>query len=673
MIVKNESKIIERCLSSVAPYISTWVIHDTGSTDDTPEKIRAFFTAKKIPGVLTTIEFKDFEFNRNAALRAAVQQPGIDYVLFIDADMELQVNDKDQFLNCLQSPAYRICQLSGTLSYYNTRLVGRVIFDTVKYVGVTHEYVCTGSVENNNLPNAIAFMKDSGDGGCKADKFIRDERLLTGDLLVNPNNPRSRFYLAQTFNHQGKNDEAIQQYKLYLKNPGFEEEAWYAQYMLSLMFKNKGDDANCLLEGMKAYERRPHRAEPLLKMAEHCRSKGWNHMSWMYAKTGLSVSFPSNDSLFVEVPVYDFLLLFELSITAYYVGQAAAGLKIINNVLLTHAKRHGVSGWHLDCMKKNLSFYMRPLPSCTHQQLFASETGPGWNYFNPSIAVFEGQLQMNLRCCNYVMTKDMVYSINPGYSTNPTPSYENPIKTRNMRCVWDQGQVLPCNEFFVPDVAHEHFPALIQGYEDLRVFTFRGELWYTATTRGLCATELNTICVGTKDRLFLLPSPVKGRCEKNWLGFEHRGKLLLVYQFSPFTVLQMNPDTGSYVTYLEVDLAYDASSFRGGSSPCRVANGYYLIVHEVLPHYSGPRKYMHRILFMTDDLEITHVSVPFVLKGEQLIEYVSGLVIRDGTVYITWGEMDAKAYLTTMPLPEFEAFCRADGPIDEMSLLVTLD
>jgi glycosyltransferase involved in cell wall biosynthesis len=35
MIVKNESKVIERCLRSVKGCIDYWVIVDTGSTDDT--------------------------------------------------------------------------------------------------------------------------------------------------------------------------------------------------------------------------------------------------------------------------------------------------------------------------------------------------------------------------------------------------------------------------------------------------------------------------------------------------------------------------------------------------------------------------------------------------------------------------------------------------------------
>ena len=48
MIVKNESAVIERCLASLRDHIDAWVIVDTGSTDDTMDKIRA--SLKGIPG-----------------------------------------------------------------------------------------------------------------------------------------------------------------------------------------------------------------------------------------------------------------------------------------------------------------------------------------------------------------------------------------------------------------------------------------------------------------------------------------------------------------------------------------------------------------------------------------------------------------------------------------------
>ena len=40
MIVKNESKIIERCLNSVKNIIDCYSIVDTGSTDNTKELIQ---------------------------------------------------------------------------------------------------------------------------------------------------------------------------------------------------------------------------------------------------------------------------------------------------------------------------------------------------------------------------------------------------------------------------------------------------------------------------------------------------------------------------------------------------------------------------------------------------------------------------------------------------------
>jgi len=85
MIVKDESHVIERCLSSVAPLVDYWVIVDTGSTDGTQQKIKDFFDRNGIPGELHEIPWVDFGTNRSKALELA-QSTVYDYSLMIDAD-----------------------------------------------------------------------------------------------------------------------------------------------------------------------------------------------------------------------------------------------------------------------------------------------------------------------------------------------------------------------------------------------------------------------------------------------------------------------------------------------------------------------------------------------------------------------------------------------------------
>ena len=60
MIVKNESKIIERLLGSVLDIVDTYCICDTGSTDDTVERIRTFMKAAGKPGCVYVEPFKNF-------------------------------------------------------------------------------------------------------------------------------------------------------------------------------------------------------------------------------------------------------------------------------------------------------------------------------------------------------------------------------------------------------------------------------------------------------------------------------------------------------------------------------------------------------------------------------------------------------------------------------------
>src|ERR1700739_2942811 len=84
MIVKNEADVVAETLDSVAPYISSWVIVDTGSTDGTQDLIRKHMARLGIPGELHERPWHNFGHNRTEALTLA--QGHGDYIWVIDAD-----------------------------------------------------------------------------------------------------------------------------------------------------------------------------------------------------------------------------------------------------------------------------------------------------------------------------------------------------------------------------------------------------------------------------------------------------------------------------------------------------------------------------------------------------------------------------------------------------------
>ena len=176
MIVKNESARIERALKSALPLINSYVITDTGSTDDTVEKIKAFFDAHKIPGLVTHAPFEDWSQARNANLNAArINAPGwgASYLLLMDADMELVVNDR-AWADRLTGPSYDMYQVAGHLEYQNRRIVN--VTSTGDSRGVTHEFLNIESAGCVSL--AEAHFIDHADGANRPEKFKRDIKLL---------------------------------------------------------------------------------------------------------------------------------------------------------------------------------------------------------------------------------------------------------------------------------------------------------------------------------------------------------------------------------------------------------------------------------------------------------------------------------------------------------------
>ncbi|WP_405478889.1 glycosyltransferase [Streptomyces sp. NBC_00009] len=323
MIVKNESSVIERCLASVRDLIDTWVISDTGSTDGTQKLIRT--SLQGIPGELHEEPWVNFGHNRS--LNVAHARGRADFLLLLDADLVIR---RDGPLPPLTSDSYML-RHEGSTEYRIKRLVRGDL--PWRYEGVTHEYLTADQDHEQENLDALV-IEDYADGGSKHDKFERDARLLSAELERDPTNTRTVFYLAQTMRDMGRKDEAIALYERRAEMGGWGEEVYFALLQAGVLRADSGNWPGAMDALSRAWESRPERLEACYELSARLRTMGRYHSAHAVVRSVLDRE-PPDDLLFIQPWVYHWGLLFEFSITSYWVGDFAASLEACDRLLAT--------------------------------------------------------------------------------------------------------------------------------------------------------------------------------------------------------------------------------------------------------------------------------------------------------------------------------------------------
>jgi glycosyltransferase involved in cell wall biosynthesis len=652
-IVRNEADRIERMLESVAPFLAYVVMVDTGSTDDTKGKIERFCEAKHIPCQIFDTEFVDFSQARNAALAHAravwCETQAFDYLMLVDADMELKVSDPQVF-DGLTGPSYDIYQYAGAVHYQNRRLLKADQFG--QYRGVTHEYL---DVETAGcLPELAVWFLDHADGSNRVDKFKRDVRLLKEGLRAEPNNERYMFYLAQSYRDAGAPVSAAAWYKRRVAAGGWDEEVWQAQCNYAACLRSMGKYDAFVTETMKAYQMRPSRAESIYDLAKYFREKGENALAVLFAETGVAIP-PSKDALFVNDMVYQTGCLEEVSIAGFYVpGKEKAGA----NATYKLATMQTPYGQARETARNNMFYYLKPLvehcPSFTWRSIDWVPPVEGWTCMNPSITTMNGSLVMNMRTVNYRMDEQGRYLVRGVYDDGTlgcNANAENPINTRNwlLRVLPDL-TVAGAQEIKPPVHMAIEFP-LVVGFEDVRLFEWGKELHGSATVRqiardGQCEQVRFQIedwdsdpRIGLRFTRMLREPRV---AEKNWSPWVRGSTLKFMYQpglvVDKYGATEAIHDTGLH----SIDL-------RGGTQIVMFRGGWLSVVHEArqLPG-SAKRYYWHRFVWYDDKGALQRMSEPFVFN-DRVIEFAAGMTWLDASrLVISYGFKDEEARLGTI-------------------------
>ena len=330
MIVKNEAHVIERCLASVRPFIDSYLIVDTGSSDGTQDVIRRVFA--DLPGEVVDRPWRGFGASRTEAIELARNRA--DYLLFIDADDVLEVPPGYR-RPLLTADVYEMVIVHGQLSHRRYSLVSTRL--DWRYVGVLHEYLECGTSHTRALLHDVRMRIVGGGGRSQVsleEKYARDAELLEAALVQEPDNTRYAFYLAQSYRDSGQLEKALAAYERRATMAGFDQEIYISLLAAGRIAARLGRPvAEVVHRYLLAWERRPTRAEAIGELLTFLREREprWN-FAHLIGRAAHEIPL-SDDVLFVEPYWYLWRCTDEYAIAAYWAGDFETCRALCENLL----------------------------------------------------------------------------------------------------------------------------------------------------------------------------------------------------------------------------------------------------------------------------------------------------------------------------------------------------
>jgi glycosyltransferase involved in cell wall biosynthesis len=363
MIVKDEANNIRQCLSKVAPFIDYWVIVDTGSKDNTIQVIKETMEEFGVQGEMHERPWVNFEVNRTESLELAKGK--CDYRWIIDADDTFEVDQfgVNPFIGLDTTiDTYQLTYRLNALQYHRAQIV-KSNQDWV-YKGVLHEYL---HCDQPDLRSAIlpgchvkADISPLKRASSLQEKYANDAKILEKALIDEPDNTRYMFYLAQSYRDSDQFEKAIEAYKKRAQAGEWDEEVYYSLYMVAkIMEKTNHPIDEVIVAYSKAWEYRPQRLEAVFHVMRKLREQNRFVLAFTYGD--VAVKTPgTKDILFVEPEIWQWRLLDEYSIAAYYIGHPELSYKNTKQII-DSAFFSSIHPQEQDRLRKNLEFYSNGL------------------------------------------------------------------------------------------------------------------------------------------------------------------------------------------------------------------------------------------------------------------------------------------------------------------------
>jgi glycosyltransferase involved in cell wall biosynthesis len=369
MITKDEENIITKCLESVAPYISFWVINDNGSTDKTPEVITEFFKKKGIPGILDRTPWKGFNYNRSVAFKIAEKESGCDWMFVIDSDDHL-ITPLKVPLNPPNADSFIINIQEGPNVMQTRQQLFRVGCEWL-YSAIIHEYPASRKFKHAKVAKTTEITVRASRGGARSQdplKYWRDAILMEKDLERVRKIPKHKlphweqglesrylYYICQSWHDFGHFTNAIKWANKRVLQNGFKEEIWRAHLLKVRCLRRLDASPKEISDALnEAIKNDTSRAETYFELvSEYVKMEDWKN-AWRVVQQTAKLKRPKDKLFIVEDYTYKFGAKKEAAWIAYKLGLWEESYKRANELTedLTQQTEHRV--WAYNVKHKNV-------------------------------------------------------------------------------------------------------------------------------------------------------------------------------------------------------------------------------------------------------------------------------------------------------------------------------
>lgn len=297
----------------------------------------------------------------------------------------------------------------------------------------------------------------------------------------------------------------------------------------------------------------------------------------------------------------------------------------------------------------NQRFYIKKLETIKSSKINIKSKMDNFLPMNPSILQLDECYLINCRMVNYELNQQGLYHVKHPQRT---------IITENIIIKTDKNFNI-ISEHIITDKSNivKLSNPNIEGYEDLILFKNRkGDICFTCTTlttNSIGRPQITLCKLNDKFEIIekmSIESP-GGRAEKNWLPFVKGNSIFserdinIIYEYNPFTIKSISFKSPKTSDILRKNYNLNLSRFKGSAAPIEfnegteyegteyegteyegtehdgteyegteheeTKTGYLIIIHETFNLTNSLRCYLHRFVYLNEEMEIKKMSHPW--------------------------------------------------------------